>query len=67
MAKAIVSAVGSGRVEFVPWPALAEKIETGDFVADVSRIRADLGWSSMVALNEGLRRTVAFYRAHVAQ
>jgi nucleoside-diphosphate-sugar epimerase len=67
MAKAIVAAVGGGRVEFVPWPPLAEQIETGDFVADVSRIRADLGWRSMVALTEGLRRTVAFYRAHVAQ
>jgi nucleoside-diphosphate-sugar epimerase len=67
MAKTIVSAVGSGRVEFVPWPSLAEQIETGDFVADVSRIRADLGWSPMVSLNEGLRRTIAFYRAHVAQ
>ncbi|HXD72121.1 MAG TPA: SDR family NAD(P)-dependent oxidoreductase [Vicinamibacterales bacterium] len=67
MAKSIVAAAGGGRIEFVPWPALAEKIETGDFVADVARIRADLGWTPAVGVDEGLRRTVAFYRAHVAQ
>ena len=32
----------------VPWPALAEQIETGDFVADVSRIRRELGWEPRV-------------------
>ncbi len=67
MAGAIVDAAGGGRIEFVAWPPLAEQIETGDFVADISRIRADLGWQPTVSLDEGLRRTVAFYRAHVAQ
>ena len=67
MAKAIVAAAGGGRLEFVAWPALAEQIETGDFVADISRIKADLGWRPEVSLDEGLRRTVAFYREHVSQ
>jgi UDP-glucose 4-epimerase len=66
MARAIVSAVGRGRVEFVPWPPLAEQIETGDFVADVTKIRRDAGWEPRTALAEGLRRTVAFYRAFAA-
>ncbi len=67
MAKAIIAAAGRGRIELVAWPPLAEQIETGDFVADISRIRADLGWHPSVSLGEGLRRTVEFYRAHVAQ
>jgi UDP-glucose 4-epimerase len=66
MARAIASIVGRGRVEFVPWPALAELIETGDFVADVRKIHRDAGWEPRIALAEGLERTVAFYRAHVA-
>ena len=65
MAKAITAAAGGGRLEFVAWPPLAEQIETGDFVADITRIREDLGWRPAVPLDEGLRRTVAFYRAHV--
>lgn len=66
MARAIVSVVGRGRIEFVPWPPLAEQIETGDFVADVTKIRREAGWQPRVALAEGLERTVAFYRAHAA-
>jgi len=66
MAKAITAAAGGGRLEFVAWPPLAEQIETGDFVADISRIRAELGWHPAVSLAEGLQRTVAFYREHVA-
>jgi len=66
MAEAITAAAGGGRVEFVPWPPLAEQIETGDFVADITRIRTELGWQPAVGLDEGLHRTVAFYRAHVA-
>ena len=65
MAKAITRIAGSGRIEFVAWPPLAEKIETGDFVADITRIRRDTGWSPAVAIDEGLRRTVARYRMHV--
>jgi len=67
MAAAIARAAGGGRVEFVQWPAPAEQIETGDFVADISRIKTDLGWSPAVSIDEGLRRTVAFYRAHVTR
>jgi UDP-glucose 4-epimerase len=65
MARAIVAAAGSGRVQFVPWPPLAEQIETGDFVADIGRIQRDVEWSPSVSLDEGLRLTVAFQRAHV--
>src|SRR5262249_31414688 len=39
MARAIVAAAGGGgRLEFVAWPPMAEQIETGDFIADVSRM-----------------------------
>jgi UDP-glucose 4-epimerase len=63
MARAIVAAAGGGHLQFVPWPPLAEQIETGDFVADVSRIGRELGWAPAVTLEEGLRRTVAGTRA----
>jgi len=62
MARAIQQVVGGGRLEFVPWPPLAERIETGDFVADVSRLSADTGWRPQVAIEDGLRRTVSAHR-----
>ena len=39
---------GGGRIEHVAWPPLAEQIETGDFVADISRIQRELGWEPRV-------------------
>jgi UDP-glucose 4-epimerase len=66
MAQAIVAIAGGGRIERTAWPPLDEQIETGDFVADVSRIRRDVGWCPTVELADGLRRTVAHYRAQVA-
>jgi UDP-glucose 4-epimerase len=66
MARIIVDVAGGGRVVHVPWPPLAARLETGDFVADVSRLKAELGWVPHVSLREGLERTVAFYRAHAA-
>jgi UDP-glucose 4-epimerase len=65
MARAITAMAGSGRIELAEWPPLAEQIETGDFVADISRITRDVGWTPAVPLHDGLQRTVAFYRAHV--
>ena len=61
-----VAMIAGGGIEMVRWPALAERIETGDFVADIGLIRRELGWEPKVPLAEGLERTVAFYRAHAA-
>jgi UDP-glucose 4-epimerase len=65
MARAITAATGGrGQIEFVDWPPLAGQIETGDFVADIARIQAELQWRPAVPLADGLSRTIAFYRAH---
>jgi UDP-glucose 4-epimerase len=66
MAHAIIDLAGGGRVEHVPWPALAEQIETGDFVADISRIRAELGWAPTIPLRDGLQKTIDHHRAYTA-
>ena len=63
MARAIIAVAGRGRLEHAPWPTLAQQIETGDFRADISRIQAELGWQPRIALEDGLQRTVAHYRA----
>lgn len=65
LANTVIAIAGGGRVEHVPWPALAEQVETGDFIADISRIERELGWRPAIELRNGLERTVAFYRAQV--
>jgi UDP-glucose 4-epimerase len=66
MVHVIIDLAGGGRVDHVAWPALAARIETGDFVADISRMRTDLGWTPAIALREGLQKTIDHYRAHAA-
>ncbi len=44
-----------------PWPADARSVETGDFVADITRARA-LGFAPRVAFADGIARTLAALR-----
>jgi nucleoside-diphosphate-sugar epimerase len=64
MARTIIDLTGSGRLAFQPWPVLAQQIETGDFVADISRLHTDTGWAPATMLADGLRRTIDAYRVH---
>jgi len=62
----LIEVAGTGRVRYVEWPAEQKAIDIGSFYADSSRFTAVTGWRSRVDLREGLARTVAFYRAHLA-
>jgi UDP-glucose 4-epimerase len=59
MAQLVVKIVGSGRIEHQPWPPLVQEIDTGDFVADVTRIEHEIGWRPATSLADGLRWTVS--------
>lgn len=61
-AKAIVEIAGGGRIAHVAWPPLAAQVETGDFVAEITRIRTELGWTPSIPLRQGLEQSVAAYR-----
>jgi len=60
----LVSVAGSGRVEYAEWPPERKAIDIGSFYADSTRFKRVTGWEPTVAFEEGLRRTVAFYRQH---
>ena len=47
------------------FPAERESIDIGDYYADYSRIRSELGWMPRTALADGLHRTLDFYRRHL--
>jgi UDP-glucose 4-epimerase len=57
---------GGGSVEYVEWPAEKRAIDIGSFYADSGKFTAASGWMPQVHLEEGLRRTLAFYREHYA-
>lgn len=48
----------------VPFPSDKKIIDIGDYYGDYSRFRDLTGWNPIVDLDEGLEKTVAFYRQH---
>ncbi len=54
--------VPEGEIEYVPFPQNRLVIDIGDYRADYSRIKARLGWEPKINFEEGLSRTLAYYR-----
>ena len=52
------------KVESVPFPEDKKIIDIGDYYGDFSKFQAATGWKPEVDLEEGLDRTIAFYREH---
>jgi UDP-glucose 4-epimerase len=63
----LIELAGSGSYTLVPFPAERKLIDIGSIYVDDRKIRRVLRWKPAVDLQEGLTRTVAFYRAHREQ
>jgi UDP-glucose 4-epimerase len=63
----LIDVAGSGSVRFVDWPPDKKIIDIGSFYADSSKFARVTGWRPSVSLREGLARSVAFYRDHLAR
>jgi len=64
MVETVVDVVGSGEIQYVPWPDDYERVETGDYVSDISKIRSWLNWWPKISLRSGIVRTYEFYKKH---
>jgi len=66
LAEALIRANGGGGVEHREFPAERKAIDIGDFVSDDRRFRALTGWAPQVGLDDGLVRSLDYYRRHLA-
>src|SRR5947208_6453128 len=64
LARKLVELNGDGSFKVVPFPEDRKAIDIGDYYSDFTRIKADLGWQPRVGLDEGLQRSIDFYREH---
>jgi UDP-glucose 4-epimerase len=63
LAQLLVEVNGGGEFSVHTFPADRKKIDIGDYYSDYSLYHDTVGWEPKVALREGLRRTLDFYRS----
>lgn len=62
MIDVILDEIGTGKKEHVPWPENYKKNETGNYVADTTKIESDTGWQAKVKLREGVKKMADYYK-----
>ena len=60
----LVRVAGMGSYRVVPFPEERRRIDIGDFYASYDKINRELGWRPTVGLEEGLTRTLDFYKRY---
>jgi UDP-glucose 4-epimerase len=64
LAETLIDVAGMGHWEFAPFSAERKAQEPGDFYSDISKIRGVVGWEPATSLEDGLCRTVDYYRRY---
>ena len=65
MVKTVVDIVGSGNIEFVPWPEDYEKVETGHSIADISKLKKLSDYTPEYDLSSGIEKTYLYYQKYL--
>jgi len=67
LAQLMVEVNGGGEVMQREFPADRKAIDVGDYYADFSKIRTELGWTPKRSLRETIEKTLAYYREFLPQ
>ena len=65
--KKIVEIAGTGSFEPVEWPGKRKSIDIGDFYSDFKLIKEELGWTPSTPLDQGLKKTIDFYKQRLQE
>lgn len=63
----VAEAGAAARYEVREFPAERKRIDIGDYATDDRRFRSLTGWTPRTDLGEGFRRSLAYYRRHLAR
>jgi UDP-glucose 4-epimerase len=65
LAEKMIRDHGPGEYVAKEFPDQRKKIDIGDYYSDSSLINSTLGWQPKVSLDEGLSRTIDYFRRHL--
>jgi len=66
LAELLIAANGRGSYQLRSFPVERQRIDIGDYYADDGRFRQLTGWRPRVTLEQGLRRTLDYFRVNFA-
>lgn len=61
MVGTVVDIVGSGTIEYIPWPDNYINVETGDYVTNIKKICNTIEWKPITDLKNGIKKTFEYY------
>lgn len=64
LAEKIASIAGTGRTKYTEFTQERKEVEPGDYYADIGKIGRVVGWAPKTPLDEGIRKTIEYYRQH---
>jgi len=64
LANKIVEIAGTGRARFTEFTQERKEVEPGDYYTDITKIKRVTGWRPRVSLEEGIARTIEYYRKY---
>lgn len=64
MVNTVVEVVGKGKIKYVPWPENYERIETGDIIPDISKLKRIINFEPKHTLADGIKLTFQYYKQH---
>jgi UDP-glucose 4-epimerase len=64
LAQKIVEITGTGKTKFTEFTQERKEVEPGDYYADISKIKNITGWEPHISLDDGINKTVEYYRKY---
>jgi len=64
MAEEVARHLPGTQVTEVEWNPSRYFVETGDYVSDIQSIERDIGWQPCISLQDGIARTIAYYKKY---
>ena len=65
LADLMIKIHGKGSYQIIPFPEDRKPIDIGDYYGDYRKIKQALHWDPKINLEEGLARTLRYYREHI--
>jgi UDP-glucose 4-epimerase len=62
LAKKIIEITESGKIDFTQFTTERKALEPGDYYADITKIKKEIGWKPKTSLENGISSTVQYYR-----